>query len=47
MSHFFFFVLGFGCALVGCWVYRQLQEIGIALADNNDCDCDEHEEATK
>jgi hypothetical protein len=45
MSHFFFFALGLGCALAGCWVYRQRQEIGTALADNNDCD--EHEEITK
>jgi hypothetical protein len=45
MSHFFFFALGFGCALAGCWVHRQLQEIGIALADSNDYD--EHEELTK
>jgi len=28
-------------------VHHQLQEIGIALADNNDCDCDEHEGLTK
>jgi hypothetical protein len=47
MSHFFFFALGFGCAITGCWVHHQLQEIGIALADNNDCDCDEHEGLTK
>jgi hypothetical protein len=45
MSHFFFFALGFGCAITGCWVRHQLQEIGIALADNNDCD--EHEGLSK
>ena len=45
MSHFFFFALGFGCGLVGCWVHAQLRNIGIALADNNDCD--EHEGLTK
>ena len=45
MSHFFFFVLGFGVCAVGCWVHTQLREIGIALADNNDCD--EHEAMTR
>jgi hypothetical protein len=25
-------------------VHCQLQDLGTALADNNDCDCDEHEE---
>ena len=51
MSHFFFFALalgfGFGCCAIGCWVHRQLQEIGSALADYDDCDCDEYEEMNK
>jgi len=42
MSHFFFFVLGFGCCAVGCWLHSRLREIGTILVEP-----DEHEGLTK